>query len=151
MKALLLIILSLSFGLATVIVAQQAKTEANSQSKPITSLKVTGHYSARSKTAPNSMEVQQLPGGKIKFHILALWVSSYNRENVHNGEVQGVVDLVGDTATFEEEHCKITIKFTSRAAIVKHADERGDCEFGANVSATGTYRKTDSRKPKFDY
>jgi hypothetical protein len=97
------------------------------------------------------MEVQELPGGKIKFHILALWVSYYNRDNVHNGEVQGEINLVGDTATYQEEGCKITIRFTRTAAIVKQFDELGDCDFGANVLATGTYRKLDSKRPKFDY
>ena len=96
------------------------------------------------------MEVLQLPSGKLKFHILALWVSAYNRENVHNGEAQGVVELKGNSAVFEAEHCKITIRFTSTSAIVKQWDEIGDCDFGANVTATGTYRKVDSRKPKFD-
>ena len=96
------------------------------------------------------MEVLQLPRGKLRFHILALWVSAYNRENVHNGEAQGVVELKGNSAVFEAEHCKITIRFTSTSAIVKQWDEIGDCDFGANVSATGTYRKVDSRKPKFD-
>jgi len=94
--------------------------------------------------------VVQLPGGKIKFHILALWVSAYNRENVHNGEVQGVVELKGNTAKYEAEHCKLTITFSSSRAIVKQADELGDCEFGANVTASGTYRKVDSRKPRFE-
>jgi len=116
-----------------------------------TPLKVTGHYAARSKPAPNSMEVQELPDGKIKFHILALWVSYYNRDNVHNGEVQGEINLVDDIATYEEERCKITIRFTRTAAIVKQFDELGDCDFGANVLATGTYRKLDSKRPKFDY
>jgi len=113
-------------------------------------LKLTGHYRVNNKSTPNSMEVEMLPKGKIKFHILALWVSSYNRDNVHNGEVQGVVDLTGNTATYQDEHCRISIKFTSSTAIVKQADEVGDCDFGANVTATGTYRKIDSRKPKFD-
>lgn len=130
--------------------AQQPRSISPTASKRSSSIKVTGHYRARSRTAPNSMEVLQLPGGKIKFHILALWVSSYNPENVHNGELEGIVDLIGNTATYDEERCKITIKFTSAAAIVKQADELGDCDFGANVTATGTYRKVNHRKPKFD-
>lgn len=143
--------LILLVALASGASAQTAKRSIKPSSTASPPLKVTGHYAARSKSAPNSMEVQELPGGKIKFHILALWVSHYNRDNVHNGEVQGTINLVGDTAAYEEERCKITIRFTKTAAIVKHADELGDCDFGANVTATGTYRKLDSRKPKFDY
>jgi hypothetical protein len=142
----ILLLVGLMAAMAPVTFAQ---TKASAKPAPV--LKVTGHYAARSKYAPNSMEVQELPGGKIKFHILALWVSSYNRDNVHNGELQGTVDLVGDSATYQEEHCKITIRFTRTTAIVKQADDLGDCDFGANVTATGTYRKLDGRKPKFDY
>ncbi|HXD33183.1 MAG TPA: hypothetical protein VN643_18820 [Pyrinomonadaceae bacterium] len=146
MKSILLLSFILG-ALASTTLAQATNTSA----KPASKLKVTGHYAMRSKSAPNSMEVQELAGGKIKFHILALWVSYYNRDNVHNGETQGTVDLVGDTAVYKEENCKITIRFTRTSAIVKQADDIGDCDFGANVIATGTYRKLDSRKPKFDY
>lgn len=142
-----LLVPGLLLALAPATLAQAMKPSNTAVAK----LKVTGHYAARSKSAPNSMEVQELPSGKIKFHILALWVSHYNRENVHNGELQGTVDLVGDTATYAEDRCKITIRFTRTAAIVKQSDDLGDCDFGANVTATGTYRKLNSRKPKFDY
>ena len=128
--------------------AQNANSPAPPASKKIS---VTGHYELRSKATPNSMEVQQLSGGKIKLHILALWVSHYNKENVHNGEIQAIVNLDGDTAVFKDDHCSITIKFTRTSALVKQADEVGDCDFGANVTASGTYRKIDARRPKFDF
>jgi hypothetical protein len=112
---------------------------------------VTGSYRLRNAETPNSLEVLQLPGGKIKFHILALWVSVHNRDNVHNGELQGVIALAGDTAVYQGESCKVTIKFAAGKAIVTQDADVGDCFFGANVSATGSYRKMNSRKPKFDY
>jgi hypothetical protein len=112
---------------------------------------VTGSYRVRSAETPNSLEVLQLPGGKIKFHILALWVSVHNRDNVHNGELQGVIPFAGDTAVYQSESCKVTIKFAAGKAIVTQDAEVGDCYFGANVSATGSYRKMNNRKPKFDY
>jgi hypothetical protein len=129
----------------------QSASAKSAETGPANLVKVTGYYRARSRTAPNSMEVLQLPGGKIKFHILALWVRSYNRENVHNGEAQGIVELKGNSAVYEADHCKLTIRFTGTTAIVKQADEVGDCDFGANVTATGIYRRVDSRKPKFDF
>jgi len=141
-KLLLLIGLML-----TVTLGVTAQT-SNPRKQP--AMNVTGQYEARSKFAPNSMEVQQLQNGKIKFHILALWVSSYNSQNVHNGEVTGTIDLIGNAATYEAQGCKIVLKFSKTAVQVKQVDEAGDCEFGANVSATGTYRKVNSRKPKFD-
>jgi hypothetical protein len=144
---------SLLLLLATSIVvfAQRANSNVAAQTKRVAPRTVTGHYRLRSRATPNSLEVLQLPGGKIKFHILALWVSSLNRENVHNGEAGAIVDLTGDTAVYEAEHCKITIKFTKTSAIVRQADDAGDCDFGANVTATGTYRKQDRHKPKFDF
>jgi hypothetical protein len=144
-----MVFLILAFAVGQIRPAQQSR-DAHQPAARTSSLKLTGHYSLRNKWTPNSMEIEKLPDGKIKFHILALWVSPYNRTNVHNGELQAVVDLIGNTATYEDEHCKISIKFTNTSAIVKQEDERGDCEFGANVSATGTYRKIDSRTPKFD-
>src|SRR4051812_12450432 len=142
MKLLLLIGLMLS---VTSGVTAQTRT---ARKQP--AINVTGQYEARSKFAPNSMEVQQLPNGKIKFHILALWVSSYNSQNVHNGEVTGIVDFISNAATYEAEGCKILLKFSKAAVQVKQVEEAGDCEFGANVSATGIYRKVNSRKPKFE-
>ncbi|HEV7396978.1 MAG TPA: hypothetical protein VGN86_10745 [Pyrinomonadaceae bacterium] len=131
--------------------AQENKSPAPQSTRAAARLKVTGSYSANSKSAPNSMEVLELPDGKIKLHILALWVSHYNAENVHNGEIQSVVDLIGNTAAYKDDHCSISLKFTRTAVVVKQADEVGDCDFGANVTASGTYRKVSSRKPKFDF
>jgi hypothetical protein len=142
MKLLLLIGLMLS---VTSGVTAQTR---NARKQP--AINVTGQYEARSKFAPNSMEVQQLPNGKIKFHILALWVSSYNSQNVHNGEVTGIVDFISNAATYEADGCKILLRFSKASVHVKQVEAAGDCEFGANVSASGTYRKVNSRKPKFE-
>jgi hypothetical protein len=146
---LTLAILFLLFAFQASALAQENKPPTLQSKKA--ALKVTGSYRAPSKSAPNSMVVLELPGGKIKVHIVALWVSHYNPENVHNGEIQAVVDLVGNTADYKDEHCSITMKFTRTAVVVKQADEVGDCDFGANVTASGSYRKVSSRKPKFDY
>lgn len=108
---------------------------------------LTGHYRLSRGEQRNSLEVESLPGGKIKFHILALWVSPYNPENVHNGEVTGVVSFKNNVAVYTEQNCKLTFRFTATSAVVTQADEVGDCDFGANVSASGTYRKLNSRRP----
>jgi hypothetical protein len=110
---------------------------------------VTGHYRLREPETPNSLQVLQLPEGKIQFHLLALWVSPNNRENVHNGELEGIIELKGNTATYEADRCKVTIRFFSTTAIVIQDSKIGDCDFGANVTASGWYRKLNSRKPKF--
>jgi hypothetical protein len=140
-KLLLLIAISAFCG------AMQAQAPVRS-SKP---RNVTGHYQLKSGEKRNSLEVLELRGGKIKFHILALWVSPYNSENVHNGEVMSIVALDGNSAVYKDENCSITIKFLSDKAVVTQAEDVGDCDFGANVNASGSYRKLNSRRPKFDF
>lgn len=112
---------------------------------------VTGHYSLKSKVKRNTLSVQQLPGKKIRFHVLALWISPNYPDNIHNGEIGGTVDLVNSRAVFfEDGRCKLTIFFTATGASVVQDHEVGDCDFGANVTATGNYRKINSRRPDFD-
>ena len=57
----------------------------------------------------------------------------------------------GDTAVFKPEgrgaDCQITMKFADGKLLV---EQKGSCDFGRGVSATGTYRKASSRKPKFE-
>src|SRR5687768_7917662 len=89
--------------------AQPLIAQTPSPAKP--SKTVTGHYRLRHPETPNSLEILQLLPGKIQFHLLALWVSPNNRENVHNGELEGIIDLKGNMATYETEGCKVTIRF----------------------------------------
>jgi hypothetical protein len=69
----------------------------------------------------------------------------------NTGEGKGIAFIEGNTAIFKpdgaEDECKITMKFTRGKLIVT---QESNCGFGHNVTANGTYRKTSSRKPKFD-
>jgi hypothetical protein len=112
---------------------------------------LTGLYRTRDPQIRNTLEVLELANGKIKFHLLALWISPYNRQNVHNGELQAIVTVSRGIAVYTSENCKVTIRFLSDKAIVTQPQELGDCDFGANVTATGSYRKLNSRRPKFDF
>lgn len=112
---------------------------------------VTGQYRLRNEEFRNWLDVRQLPGGKIKFVLIALWVSPNNPQNIHNGELHGVVPLVGGVAIYESRSCRITMKFSSNKVAVTESDENGDCGFGANVTAVGNYRKVSSKSPKFDF
>lgn len=112
---------------------------------------VTGSYQLRQGEKRNTLEVQQLGRKRVKLHILALWVSPYNPDNVHNGEVFGNAVRKGNTAIYEDENCKLTIRFQPSGAVVDQNHATGDCDFGANVDASGFYRKLNSRKPKFDF
>ena len=99
----------------------------------------------------NRLNVQQLPDGKIKFDLLALWVSHYNPENVHNGTLQGIVNLKDGEAIYEADGCRLKLEFFATRIRITQSEDIGDCGFGANVTATGWYRKVDSRKPKFGF
>ena len=68
----------------------------------------------------------------------------------NTGEGSGITLIEGDTATFKpagsEDDCRITLQFTGQRLVV---DQEGMCGFGHNVTAAGTYRKTQTGKPKF--
>jgi hypothetical protein len=68
------------------------------------------------------------------------------------GEADGTATIEGDTAVYsnDEYECKITIKFVKPGVIkVTQADSDLGCGFGHNVTASGTYKKSSSAKPKF--
>jgi len=131
--------------LTSLVSAQPLISQTSSPEQP--SKAVTGHYRLINPVTPNSLEVLQLPSGKIQFHLLALWVSRNNREDVY--ELEGIVELKGNKATYETEGCKVTIRFFTTTATVIQDSKLGDCDFGVGVTATGIYRKLNTRKPKF--
>jgi hypothetical protein len=112
---------------------------------------VTGHYVMRREEFRNRLDVEQLANGKIKFDLIALWVSANNPDNIHNGEIQATVSLEKGVAVYEAGDCRLKMEFQPTSVRIWQSDEAGDCGFGANVTATGTYRKSDSKKPKFDF
>lgn len=67
------------------------------------------------------------------------------------GGAHGIALIEGDTAVFNPEgggaDCQITLKFAEDKLAV---EQKGSCDFGRGVSATGTYRKASNRKPKFE-
>ena len=111
----------------------------------------TGHYTMRREEFRNRLNVQQLADGRIKFDLLALWVSHYNPENVHNGTAQGIISQEQGVAVYEVDGCKLRMEFSSTKIRITQSEEVGDCGFGANVTATGSFRKVDRKKPRFDF
>jgi hypothetical protein len=70
--------------------------------------------------------------------------------SANTGEGSGIARIEGDTAIFKpegaEEECRITLKFTGVKLVVT---QTGNCGFGHNVTAAGTYKKVSSKKPSF--
>lgn len=66
------------------------------------------------------------------------------------GEARGIAEIEGDTAILKpdetENHCTIKLQFVGQRLLVS---QDGECGFGKHVTATGEYRKTSRRKPKF--
>lgn len=66
------------------------------------------------------------------------------------GEADGWAPVDGDTAVFRptghEPDCTITIRAEAETLDVR---EQGDCGFGLNVTATGTYRRVSQDRPDF--
>jgi hypothetical protein len=113
---------------------------------------ITGHYSARSRSAENSLDVQLLPDGKVKIYLYASWIGSVATGNVNTGEIRAILPLSnGRTALYESGQCRITIRFAANKVIVRQSAPVGDCGFGLNVSADGTYKKRNRRRPRFDF
>ncbi|HEV7475986.1 MAG TPA: hypothetical protein VGN90_18160 [Pyrinomonadaceae bacterium] len=112
---------------------------------------VTGHYVMRREEFRNRLNVQQLADGRVKFDLLALWVSHYNPENVHNGTAQGIVNRGNGVAVYEADGCRLKLEFLPTKIRITQSEGVGDCGFGANVTATGSYRRVDSKKPRFDF
>jgi hypothetical protein len=126
------------------ICAVQAQAQAQAPARPAIE-NVTGHYHLTKEDFRNRLDVKQLAGGKIKFHLLALWVSYSNPENIHNGELQGIVALANGVALYDQDGCKLKFEFFSNRVRITQLDDAG-CGFGANVTAASTYRKLDRKK-----
>ncbi|HJX98358.1 MAG TPA: lipocalin family protein [Chthoniobacterales bacterium] len=123
-----------------------ARVEAGNE---VTAAQVNGTWQYRNN------EFKILALGQQKLQIEFSGVYEYKTGNgertANTGEGSGIAKIEGDTATFKpdgaEEECKITLKFTGGKLVVT---QDGMCGFGFNVRADGTYKRTSSKKPKFD-
>ncbi|HET9800629.1 MAG TPA: hypothetical protein VFP82_02995 [Chthoniobacterales bacterium] len=115
----------------------------------VTAAQVNGTWSYRQ----NEFKILALGQQKLQIEFSGAWEhKTGNGELTANtGEGSGTAKIEGDTAIFKpesaEDECKITLKFTGGKLVVT---QEGMCGFGFNVSADGTYKRTSSKKPKFD-
>ena len=143
----LLILLLVSFAFGSVAFAQNRKSVSGAE--------VTGtfrsFYKGKFKSKYNEIKILALGKGKLKI--------SYDLTDPYRDgasvladdalRTDGTAEIVGDTAIFSPDGCKITIKFVKQGKIKVTQD--GMCDFGFNVSADGTYyQKVSTEKPKFE-
>ncbi len=112
------------------------------------------YFDAKSKKSFNEIKIQSTGKGKLRVNFRLLYPDLSGGGNVGNsGNADGAATLSGNTATFflsGFERCKITIRFVKPGQIkVVQKGNDIDCGFGANVSASGTYKKIGGAKPKF--
>lgn len=98
-------------------------------------------------------EIKILSTGRGKLRISFNLMYSVSGGDANLGTADGEARIVGDTATFapaDFEQCKITIKFLRPGQIkVTQKGNDAECGFGANVSASGTYKRVSAARPKF--
>jgi len=105
---------------------------------PVAPQGLTGTYGLI-EDPDSTIEILQLPDGRLRFKLLALWKGMNWKEYGPNiGEAEGVVELKKDRALYKEEDCVLAMTFAGGTVKI---DQQGDCGFGLNVSADGTYRR----------
>ena len=111
------------------------------------SLRLTGTYTRikRSKEEHQSaiLEVKRMSGSKIRVHLTALWWGAQS-DSPHNGEFETTLALRNRVAVYRNENYHLTLKFARHAAALTESGRNP--EFGANVSAAGTYRLTRGKR-----
>lgn len=106
---------------------------------PVSPQGLTGTYGLV-EDPDNAIQVRHLPDGRLRFHLLALWKgANWEQYGPNLGEASGVIKLEKDRAVFREEGCTLSLTFTGDTVKI---DQEGDCGFGHNVHAGGTYRRT---------
>ena len=116
-------------------------------SSDVTAAQVNGIWSSKTGT----FKVWALGKQRLQVEFSGVYeFKSSAGPTANTGEGSGVAFIEGDTATFKPEgsyeECKITMKFRGGKLIV---EQEGECGFGQNVTANGTYKKVSSEKPKF--
>lgn len=152
-KLLVLILALLFTGLSA------KNTIAQSSSKAVGAAEVNGtfrdYFGGKAKGSYNEIKILALGKGKLKIHfdLIYPYIDGTGAMSANMGEAEGTAEIAGDTAVYINEEfgqCKITIKFTKAGTIkVTQNGTDGECGFGHNVSAGGTYKKFSGAKPRF--
>lgn len=100
----------------------------------------TGTYSV----GDNTLDVLEIAPGVLRFHLLALFPQG---DSVNTGEACGEIKLQGSKGKYrEEDGCQLDWTFQKDGSV--KIRQEGDCgNFGANVTAGGTYKKDGGDAP----
>ena len=113
------------------------------------------NFKGKFKDNSNDIKILALGGGRIRvaMDLLYPYTLSGGERSANLGDLDGEAMIAGDTAVFQSNEfgeCRITIRFVKPGTIkVTQNAPVGNCGFGHNVSAEGTYRKVSSKKPTF--
>lgn len=135
-------ILLAALGLATVVITTQAQN-----SKVVTAAQANGVY----RYYRSEFRILALGHHKLKVQFDGIYMTVAKSPNM--GYATGEATIDGNVGTFvplDTQGCKITLTFLPGKLVVKQDGSDADCGFGHNVYATGTYRKIESGKPKFE-
>ena len=143
-----------------VLMAGTAAAVAQTSRKSVSAAEVNGTFrmSFKGKFKKFSNEIKILALGKGKIRVAMDLVYPYTLNNgeqsVNMGALDGEALMARGIAVYESDEfgrCVITIKFVRPGIIdVRQDGSDGNCGFGHNVSAAGTYKKVSSRKPTFE-
>jgi hypothetical protein len=136
---------------------------AAQRSRPsVSAAEVTGTFKhafgGKFKGSSSDIKILSIGKGKLRvtFDLTYPFVDGTGELSANVGQADGEAAIAADTAIFTsseygEGECRIKIRFVKPGIIsVSQEGESTGCGFGFNVSADGTYRKTSSKKPKFD-
>ena len=108
---------------------------------PVAPQGVTGTWSLE-LDPDDQIEIRELPGGKLRFHVSAFWKGPNWKEYGPNlGDLTGTADLRNGKAVYDhpDQDCKLVLQFSKNRLTVS---QNGTCEFGHNVTASGTYKRS---------
>lgn len=135
---------------ATAIISRaraQTPTPKPSPKAVVTAAQVNGVY----RYYDNEFRVLALGKGKLKVQFDGAYHTI--SKSVNTGYASGEAIIDGNIASFkpeDNERCEITLVFLHNKLRVEQSGSDADCGFGANVNATGVYRKIRGGKPKFE-
>ncbi|HRI02217.1 MAG TPA: hypothetical protein PLL77_00625 [Pyrinomonadaceae bacterium] len=144
------------FGITCVFaVAASAQTSRSSVSAAEVNGTFRMNFQGKFRKFSNDVKILDLGGGKIRIalDLVYPYTTRSGEPSVNMGGLDGKAAIEADVAkyTSEDGKCTITIKFVKAGTIkVTQDGTDGECGFGHNVMAGGTYTKVSSKKPTFE-